>query len=445
MKNAASHDIAAAGLRFACGLLVAAAAPASRAEFAVVRDGRPGCVVIAPTEPGPRLQAALDDFVRCVERISGARLPIVPESTPAAKRGTIRFLPSDGGDLPFNGFRMTIDADSVGIRAPREAGWVNALYTILQDDFGVRWYMPGDLFEIVPERPTLTVPGGVREGRPSFFWRVMGGNSAGGGTDWLRRNRLDNGVPDIPGWGFGHNVHRILPRARYAREHPEYYVFREGRWCIPGEQVWAIRQACFTNPDVARVGAEYAHRFFLENPGASQVSLSANDNNHYCECPDCAALDEPRPVYEDFRIYSESYFHWVKAVAARVAATDPDKTLGALAYWNTVVPPRRIERMPDNVVVVMTQDTCRHFDPAYRDRDRSITAEWTRKAGTVARYDYGCLTWLTPKYYPKILADELNYLHRTGVHRYYIEADTHWPNAGPGMYMAARMLSVPFG
>lgn len=426
--------------RSAAAVLIAVAASACQAEFTVVRDGEAACIVLAPAEQGPRLGAALDDFTHYVGRISGGRIPVVPHEEFATDRNTIRFVVADAPDLPFNGFRMAVGADRIDISAPREAGLVNAVYSLLQDDFGVRWYMPGERFEIVPTRRSLTVPEGVREGRATFFWRVMGGNGTGGGADWLRRNRLDNGVPSIPDWGFGHNLQRILPAETYAREHPEYYVFREGRRCIPGHQVWAIRQACFTNPDVARIGADYAHRFFLEHPEAVQASLSANDNNHYCECPNCRELDEPRPVYEDFRIYSDSYFHWVKAVADRAAETDPAGTLGALAYWNTVVPPRRIERLPDNVVIVMTQDTCQHFDPAYRDRDRAITLEWTHKARAVARYDYGCLTWLTPKYYPHTLADELKYLHGIGVRRYYIEANTHWANAGPGIYMAAQML-----
>ena len=58
----------------------------------------------------------------------------------------------------------------LGIWNQDEAGSLNAVYALLRD-LGVRWYLPGDLGEVVPSMKTIRVPSSERTVHPDFALR----------------------------------------------------------------------------------------------------------------------------------------------------------------------------------------------------------------------------------------------------------------------------------
>jgi hypothetical protein len=88
------------------------------------------------------------------------------------------------------------------------------------------------------------------------------------------------------------------------------------------------------------------------NPQAANVSVSQNDNAKFCQCPQCAAIDqrEGTPM--------GSLLTFVNAVADRVAKEQPDVMVGTLSYWYSRQPPRTIKPRSNVQVQLCSIECC---------------------------------------------------------------------------------------
>jgi hypothetical protein len=194
---------------------------------------------------------------------------------------------------------------------------------------------------------------------------------------------------------------------------------------------------------VIEIAARTANEFFDTHPRAPTFSLCINDSGVFCHCANCSALDSPYRTAHWWPVCSDSYFHFVQKVAGKVAEKHPDKFLGCYAYWVVELPPRRIKRLPDNVVVALTQETSQHFDPKYKKADWDLWLRWSKTAKHLAKYDYYNLGWLTPRYFPTLAAEDIKWISEHGAIGMYCEAYPYWSNVAPQLYMATRLLWNP--
>jgi hypothetical protein len=82
----------------------------------------------------------------------------------------------------------------------QEYGTVNAVYTFLQDQLGVRWLWPGELGEDIVRRETIAVPRQLVRYHPqirarggAFNFSMLSNKGYGKAHDWTRRQRLQLG------------------------------------------------------------------------------------------------------------------------------------------------------------------------------------------------------------------------------------------------------------
>jgi hypothetical protein len=190
---------------------------------------------------------------------------------------------------------------------------------------------------------------------------------------------------------------------------------------------------------VIRLTIEAARSFFDENPNHNTFSVCVNDNPRYCECDACSALDKPYRDIAVGRRYSESYFSYASKVAGAVAITHPDRYLGAYAYWNVEQPPRDRQRLPNNVIVALTQDILQHYDAAYRDKDRALLRAWAGRVDRLHTYVYYGLGWYTPRMSPRLVAEDLRFAAQNRVRAIYCESYPFWAWCGPMHYVASRL------
>jgi hypothetical protein len=96
---------------------------------------------------------------------------------------------------------------------------------------------------------------------------------------------------------------------------------------------------------------------FKRNPEASVVSVSQDDNQQYCQCESCNAIDtaEGSPA--------GTMIHFVN----KVAAAFPEKTISTLAYQHTRKPPKTAPS--ENVLITLCSIEC--------DRSASIAEKCT--------------------------------------------------------------------
>jgi hypothetical protein len=410
----------------------------------LVKDGRALAAVILPSESSAALKAAAEDLVRIVKKMSGARLALLSETARTRAPARIRLGSSQASLLGVSlegvgpeGYRLARVGSDLLIAGVTDEGTAHGIYSLLQESLGVKWLMPGELWEIVPRRRTVSIRAQGRVVNPSFTFRVYSGI---GDSRWCARNRMSYDPWRLPYYGHGHNLKNIIPPSRCGKEHPEYFAQIDGKRFVPQDDSAERSQPCFTNPDVIQITVETARAFFDSHPERTTFSLCANDNLDYCTCKSCSALDSPPRVWRNEPVHSDSYFYYVCQVAGEVAKSHPDRYLGCYAYWGTDSIPRKIRRLPGNVAIMLTQDTSQHFDPSYRRRDRAFLMRWTRFARHVGKYDYYSLGWLTPRYFPALAADDLRFCNERGVVGMYSEGYPYWAITGPMVWLGAQLM-----
>lgn len=439
------------------------AAPGGVTLFA---SGRAPLPVVVPDAASPAEMDAAQELQRYLERICGRPVALKREGDLYGGAGLFvgrtraaRLASAPPAGLPDESWTIDASGDRVLLCGVSDMSTKFAVYDLLERHAGVRWFLPTDLFESVPAQARLAVPE-RREVRTPFLrprafgyiWHGakcswVGEKDPQFGCDrWAVRNRLSVDGRGCPQY-HSHHLYAVIVPSRYGKEHPEYFPLRDGRRFIPPDDGYQDWQPCLSNPEVRRLFIEDAKRYFATHPDKEKewYSLGINDGGGWCECDACRALDVPGRTWRTGPVMSDRYYDFVNAVATEVGKEYPDRTLGLIAYWSVEAPPERIERLPPNVAVFITQDAAQYHDEAYLKDDLNFTRRWLKVAnGRVYRYDYTSLGWMVPRYYPHQMARDFRRVHRQRLLLgYYTEDVPVWGGSGPMHYVLAHCLSDP--
>ena len=313
------------------------------------------------------------------------------------------------------------------------------MYTFLEG-LGARWFLPGEIGEVVPQRRTIRIDPIDVSYVPDFAHRnlwigapssAMTLEEKGMYSTWWARNRL-GGVPASSGPAF----HRLFPPDEYFERHPEYYALLGGERSADG-------QLCTSNPEVVRLAVEKARSYFDRNPDATVFSLSPNEGYGWCECDSCAHLDPPEARGKR-RGKARRLTLFVNEVAREVRRTHPDKRLSFYASAGRAEPPGDV-RVAPNVLVVVAHDGFCHAhpitDPSCRAnvRFRAMLEGWRDVADHLhVREYYG--RWAAPWPTARMIAEDLVYLRGLGVEGFSAEIGANGEGAWLGAYVASRFL-----
>ncbi len=438
-------------IRLWIGLLVGVlgAGSAVAEPFVLVRDGKPQAKVLVADEH-PSVKAAVDDLVHYVEKISGATLEVVQGKEdllgPTLHLGrttATNALTQALESLETDGFVMRRGGEDAVIAGNIPQGTCNGIVTLIQDLFGVRWYFPGDLWEIVPSKDTLTIEvdgipikehplasgssrtiGELQIVRPSFLGRQRWGGQLPGPHQHRMRMTL-NGVA-LPYIGTGHAISRIINDKNYGHK-PEYFAYFDGKRNV-GHDV----HPCFTHPDMLGIFMDYVKK--------GESSLGVNDNMTTCRCERCLKLDGYSEPYMGMTNISESYFQLIQKVAAETYKWNPTHRLGVFAYQLTNVPPKTVDHLGPNVSLVLCQDTSQYFDDNVWRVDFSHSREWAEKVDHIRFYDYIGLSHWTPRYFPELLDMQLKHLAEIGVEGYGTHSGSMTDSSMPMFYLMYQLL-----
>jgi hypothetical protein len=423
-------------------MVVNLAGPRAGAEdrvFPLVENGKPVAQVVAAGDD-KTLQTAVEDLVAYVERISGARLAVtrgtddlpgptlhLGETALSAKSAAVR------QNIKLDGFVLAPVGEDLVLAGNLPQGTANGIYTVLQDQFKVRWYWVGPLWEVVPTAKSLAIritpntSDGAHLNNPAFHGRLPWGQPPS--PELARRMRLTQKGVKMPYVGTSHDLSSFINPEKYP-DQPEYFAYFDGR-----RQLEHSVHPCFTHPDMFDI--------FMGHVRAGGTGFGVNDNCTACRCERCLKVDGQSPPYNGMWNFSESYFQLIARVAAQTAKEFPDRQLGVFAYQVTNSPPQTVEHIGQNVSVTLCQDTGQHFDAAYRDTDLRMSTEWTKKAGHVAFYDYVGISHWVPRYFPHILANQIRHIARAGVEGYGTHNGTMFDSSMPMWYVLYRLLWDP--
>jgi hypothetical protein len=260
-------------------------------------------------------------------------------------------------DFGEEDLRIVIADGDIVIAGGRPRGTLYGVYTFLTDYLGVRFLTADHTY--VPPVGKWRVVGPVdRFYHPPLEMRWTYYGEINRDPAFAARSRI-NTVTSDPRFGGGarqrlisHSFFYQIPSSKYGKEHPEYYCFRSGKRLAQVRNDASDNEPCLTNPDVLRFVTEAVLAEIESHPDARNFSVSQNDNAQYCQCPNCAAIDEREGTPMG------SLLTFVNSVADAVADKHPDARVGTLSYWYSRKPPRTIRPRPNVQIQLCSIECC---------------------------------------------------------------------------------------
>ncbi len=304
-----------------------------------------------------RLLESARDLQHYLSRLSGAEVELTPTTTATAiepsplpillgELAEQRFGPVGSSAPGGQGFRVVVRPEGLGLYGEGDLGTSYAVYELL-DRLGCRWFMPGDLGEVVPAAGRVALPRGDDSLAPSTIYRGVWYAD----TDFKRRNRL-GGIE----LAAGHMLERWISDAQ-RQEHPEWRAVIKGQ-PHPKRLRWS-------NPELAKaMAASIASK--VEGKGLRSVSLSPADGVDFDDSDD-PLLDagDWDPTTNSVSL-TDRLLVLTNRVASELKPRHPELMLGVLAYVSYSRPPVR-ESVHPNVVPMLAPITYCREKPWNRD------------------------------------------------------------------------------
>jgi len=350
-------------------------------------------------------------------------------------------LKSELTGLHDEGFIIHSQDKQIYISGKSSWGTTHGIYEFLERYVGVRWLMPGEVGEDVPQSSTIRVPYETVKQQPAFMSRSFSplkfpDNSNGPlHYEWALRNRLPYR------FNAHHNLTNLFDPEKFGLSNPEFYPLRKGVRYIPPVGINYEWQPDFSNPATVKTAIAEIIHYFDENPQELGYSLGVNDSSGFCE-------EEPdHPNYtqklnsKGFVDMSDIYYRWVNEVVTGVLEVKPDKWFGLLAYENVIDPPSF--PLHPRVVPVITKDRMSWIDPEVAAKDQQQMAAWKKVTTSIGWYDYIYGSpYMIPRMYLHLMAENYRYSQRHEVAVHYAELYPNW-GEGPKPWVATKLLWNP--
>jgi hypothetical protein len=269
-----------------------------------------------PIEPWARSHSHWQkETVHQWDRLTGAKW-----SNPLASRMYRNYSGNAREFDPAN----SVSGDEIHFWRFDRRGSLNAVYAWLRE-LGVRWYMPGELGEIVPRKKSMALPQIDRTVRPDFEVRSLNVTRyhCRSPEDILWSLRLGtNRVPSVMHHGLRHLTEREDQRAA----HPEYFSLING----VRDNKSKTANACLSSEGLFEENVRFVRTMF-DHYDVPIVSVMPHDGfTHICECDKCRGKATLDRGYSGW--YSDYVWQYVNRALERFAAAkvkvSPDSVYG---------------------------------------------------------------------------------------------------------------------
>ncbi|TWU06179.1 DUF4838 domain-containing protein [Stieleria varia] len=404
-------------LTFLVALLLSPLAATQAAERFIVRDAKPQAEIVIAENPSRMQRVAAHEFRMQIEKISGARLPIVTAPSGSVVKifiGESPHNPVNANGLLAGAYRITSGPDwmslvgndqdftpmqpfaknnsdipraqaewetivgapygmpgrglyknrlrlpgDIGkpegaISAPKETleiwglderGSFNAVCGFLRK-LGARWYLPGELGEILPSMKTIPLPQIDETVQPDFPLRQFNFRFSTAGPEtsrWVMRLGLRNDER----LQIAHGISTMTNHQAVYDAHPDWFAIYGGKTDFkPGDTKC---QVCYSNDELFHETVRWA-RALLDNYQFETVSIMPPDGyTAICQCEQCKGKDSPER--NERGLLSDHVWDFVNRVAKEIAKTHPRAKVLNCAYGAYTLPPLKIEKLEPNVQV----------------------------------------------------------------------------------------------
>lgn len=333
------------------------AASAKENEFDVTQ-----AVIVIDETPSIQEKYAAQRLKHYLDRITGGDIQIITDSDEAEYEisvGATNRSENDFTSAVDGSYAITSTETDVVIHGAGNKGTINGVYAFLEKYCGCHWYEAEVI--ITPENSALTVPVGIDEEYTPFFEYSETDTTSARDPEFSVANGLTGGIyKDLSAeqgyaveylGGSSHTlVNRYCKPSIYFEEHPEYYALRDG--------VRTPNQLCLTNADVKNIVTDEVIALLEEqhNPEATEqiLSITQADNGEYCQCENCAALDNANGSQ------AGTMLTFVNEIADRVKATGKygNIVFDTFAYQYTRQSPTNVVPREDVIVRLCSIECC---------------------------------------------------------------------------------------
>ena len=289
-----------------------------------------------------------------------------------------------------------------------ERGSYNAVCGFLQS-LGVRWYMPGELGEILPRMQTISVAKIDETVRPDFPLRRL--SFRFGATDGLATAMwcMRLGMRDPFNIQDAHGMDTMTNRDEVFAAHPDWFAMYGGkRTYMSGSN---YNHLCYSNEGLLQESVRYVRAQF-DHYKTDMVSVMPPDGyGSMCQCPLCEGKDSPNR--ENAGLLSDYVWDFVNRVAKEVGKTHPDKKVLNCAYGIYTSPPLKIDKLEPNVVVsIVGGRRPLNGKPEQQTQLRELREAWAAKTHNpiiiFENYPFIDRGWYLPAFLPHVLRDSIN-------------------------------------
>ena len=217
-------------------------------------------------------------------------------------------------------------------------GTANAV-TYFLEEAGCGWFTQNELWQVVPEMPTLAVKTVDMTVTPAISSRSYG---------WVTTNLTNRWYMGGDETLDGQRLWIYIKTAEFAN-HPEWFAMVDGQRHNPAEKKYdGYWHYCYSNEELAAAYAQKVIEYFDAHPDCITMTAAANDSweKCWCECESCAALGNR----------ADQSLTFANRVAEIVCKTYPEKRISILAYHATFLPPEKTVAHP-NVEVMFCLET----------------------------------------------------------------------------------------
>jgi hypothetical protein len=333
--------------------------PAPAPHHPLVQAGSAAATIILAQDPDPLESYAAGQIQHYVRAISGCELPIVNEPQQPVgypiwlgrtrRAGAARWELSED-KLGRDGYAAVADDGGLVLVGRCPLGTLFGVYDLIEREFGVRWFVPGELGEVIPRSSSVQIGTFRREFKPSFEYRWVHDG------DWALKQRMNvmvqvDGKPVGVNWKWHFHTFAILiPPEKYFDEHPDWFPLVNGRRQKSTEPDSHSTQLCTSNPEVVDKLTEGLLGTLAADPTIEIITLSPNDGGGFCECPNCTALDEPGRGW--FAKYSKRLAVLNQQIARRVRERYPHVRIKVGAYAMYALPPEIENYRPESNLII---------------------------------------------------------------------------------------------
>ena len=239
-------------------------------------------------------------------------------------------LEQDSYKIEVNDAGMAITGDKNGV--------LYGVYNFLETYAGIRFFTP--TLEICPKGEITLPMGEILSHNPAMKARRLTWHCIASSPEWCVKHGINFGVnipEELGGQRLNYGklfVHTINNLAETTYPYPAYGT-----------------NPCVTDPEVLTKVIANVRQALAENPAINIVSVSQNDFEGHCQCPNC------RKIEEEEGSPAGPLLRFVNAIAEDIEKDYPHVTVDTLAYKYTQKTPK-ITKPRHNVCIRLCSISC---------------------------------------------------------------------------------------